>query len=136
MRPWWSPPTTVRSRSADRLVTIHPDVLTHVSFPQSGEGRFRWFHAPPGPGRPRSWREPSRPITPTPAWVPTREQTIQEGWWGSQVTTEAARQRLGDVALVACDPVVAYVDPADTGPFELVGPARLVDVGGDASYPS
>jgi hypothetical protein len=28
-------------------------------------------------------------------------------------------QRLGDVAVVACEPV-SYHDPADTGPFELI----------------
>ena len=100
----------------DRLVTIHPDVLTHVSF-QSGEGRFRWFHA--RPGRSAALLEAVEAHHADTGWVRTREQTIQEGWWGSQVT-EAARQRLGDVALVACDPV-SYVDPADTGPFELVG---------------
>ena len=45
--------------------------------------------------------------------------TIDDGWWGPEVT-DAARSRLGDVALVAREPV-SFVDPADTGPFELVG---------------
>ena len=36
------------------------------------------------------------------------------------LVTDATRQRLGDVALVAREPV-SYVDAADTGPFELIG---------------
>ena len=44
---------------------------------------------------------------------------IDEGWFGPQVT-DAARSRLGDVALVA-QGTVAFHDPDDTGPFELVG---------------
>jgi predicted AlkP superfamily pyrophosphatase or phosphodiesterase len=100
----------------DRLVPIHADVLSQVSF-QSGEGRFRWFHA--RPGRSAALLEAVEAHHADTGWVRTREQTIQEGWWGPQVT-DAARQRLGDVALVARD-AVSYVDPADTGPFELVG---------------
>ncbi len=53
------------------------------------------------------------------AWVRSLDQTVEEGWWGP-VVTPAARSRLGDVALVARDPV-SFVDPADTGPFQLVG---------------
>ncbi|MEZ5180444.1 MAG: hypothetical protein R2702_00955 [Acidimicrobiales bacterium] len=49
----------------------------------------------------------------------SREQTIDEGWWGPEVT-DAARQRLGDVALVCREPV-SFSDPADSGPFELIG---------------
>ncbi len=42
-----------------------------------------------------------------------------EGWFGRASSPEAA-SRLGDVALVARDPV-AFDDPADSGPFRLVG---------------
>lgn len=100
----------------NRLVTIHPDVMTHVSF-QSGEGRFRWFHA--RPGRIAALLEALEEHHADTGWLRTREQTIQEGWWGPRVT-DAAQQRLGDVALAAEEPV-SYVDSADSGPFELVG---------------
>ena len=43
---------------------------------------------------------------------------IAEGWFGPRVT-EAARSRLGDVALVAKG-TVAFLDPDDGGPFELI----------------
>jgi hypothetical protein len=53
------------------------------------------------------------------AWVVTRDETVEDGWWGPKVT-DVARSRLGDVALVARDPV-SFHDDADTGPFVLVG---------------
>jgi len=53
------------------------------------------------------------------AWVVTRDQVIEEGWFGPRVTAEAA-SRLGDVALVARTDV-AFIDPHDTGPYDLIG---------------
>ena len=52
------------------------------------------------------------------AWVVTREQTVDEGWFGATVAPPVLG-RLGDVALVARDPV-SFFDPNDAGPFELV----------------
>lgn len=98
------------------LVTLHDDVMAHVSH-QSGEGRFRWLHA--RPGRARALLEAARAHHGGTGWVVSREQMLDEHWFGP-TTVDAARSRLGDVALVARDPV-AYVDPDDTGPFELVG---------------
>ncbi len=100
----------------DRLVPLHPDVATHVSF-QSGEGRFRWLHA--RPGRVDALAEAARAHHGGAAWVRHRDETVEEGWWGDTVT-DAARGRLGDVALVASE-AVSFTDPADTGPFRLVG---------------
>ena len=100
----------------DNTVHLHADVAAQVSF-QSGEGRFRWLHA--RPGRTAALEEAARTHHADTAWVRTREQTVDEGWWGPTVT-EAARSRLGDVALVAREPV-SYVDDADTGPYLLVG---------------
>lgn len=100
----------------DRTLPPHGDVLAHVSF-QSGEGRFRWLHA--RPGRADALLEAARAHHADVAWVVDRDQTIDEGWWGPSVT-DAARQRLGDVALVCREPV-SFSDPADSGPFELIG---------------
>lgn len=97
-------------------IALHSDVLSHVSF-QSGEGRFRWLHA--RPGRADALRDAVEERHGDTGWVRTREQTIEEGWWGPAVT-DAARQRFGDVALVAREPV-SYIDDADTGPYELIG---------------
>jgi len=100
----------------DDLVTPDPAVLSHVDL-QSGEGRFRWLHA--RPGRARGLFEEASERHSDRAWVVSREQVVDEGWLGPQVTDEA-RRRLGDVALVARD-TAAFVDPADGGHIRLVG---------------
>ena len=100
----------------DRIIDPHADVLAQVSF-QSGEGRFRWLHA--RPGRHDALLEAAVAHHSDVAWVRSRDQTVEEGWWGDRVT-DAARQRLGDVALVAREPV-SFHEAADGGPFELVG---------------
>jgi hypothetical protein len=100
----------------DRLVELHPDVAALVSF-QSGEGRFRWLHA--RPGREAALAEAAAACHRDTAWVRSAAETIADGWWGPEVG-ESTRQRLGDVALVAREPV-SFVDAADTGPFELIG---------------
>ena len=45
------------------------------------------------------------------AWVHSRDQLIDEGWFGPTVT-DAARNRMGDVALVAHAPV-GFDDPGE-----------------------
>jgi predicted AlkP superfamily pyrophosphatase or phosphodiesterase len=100
----------------DHIITPHADVLANVAM-QSGEGRFRWLHA--RSGRQQAVLEAATAHHGDVAWVVTRDQTVDEGWWGERVT-DAARDRLGDVALVAFEPV-SFHDPADSGPFELIG---------------
>lgn len=100
----------------DRLIPLHPDVATTMSM-QSGEGRFRWLHA--RPGRAAELLTATRDHHGDTGWVASLEQVLDEHWFGAEVT-QAARSRLGDVALVARDDV-AYADPDDSGPFELVG---------------
>jgi hypothetical protein len=53
------------------------------------------------------------------AWVVTREQVVDECWFGPKVLP-GPLARLGDVALVAREPI-AFEDPMDTGPFHLIG---------------
>lgn len=91
-----------------------PEVMSLVHH-QSGEGRFRWLHAQRGKenellvecGRYEDV-----------AWVVSRDQVIEENWFGPRVSPEA-RRRMGDVALVPHAPV-SFEDPADGGAFELV----------------
>ncbi len=98
-----------------RIVDPDPDLLAMV-VQQSGEGRFRWWHAASGAaaellaGSTERYRDV--------AWIVSREQTIDEGWFGSAVSRPMAG-RLGDVALAAHEPV-SFHDPADTGPFHLI----------------
>jgi predicted AlkP superfamily pyrophosphatase or phosphodiesterase len=99
----------------DNLVHLHTDVVAQMSY-QSGEGRFRWLHA--RPGHARALYDATVDRHGDTGWVATQQQVTDEGWFGAHVT-EAARARLGDVALVARDPV-AYLDVDDTGPFDLI----------------
>jgi hypothetical protein len=82
----------------------------------SGEGRFRWMHVRAGSlddavvaAREAHGHE---------AWVRTRRQMEDDGWFGGELEPDVAR-RLGDVALVAHAPV-AFLDPADTGETRLM----------------
>lgn len=99
----------------DNLITPAHDVLDQVSY-QSGEGRFRWLHA--RPGRADALLAAAVHHHGDDAWVVARDETIDGGWFGPRVSDQA-RRRLGDVALVAKG-TVAFADPDDGGPFELV----------------
>ena len=100
----------------ERIVGLHSDLRPHIAF-QSGEGRFRWLHA--RSGRFGALHDAANARHGADAWVVTRDETIEAGWWGPKVT-DAARSRLGDVALVAREPV-SFHDDADSGPFVLIG---------------
>ncbi|GIU83312.1 MAG: phosphodiesterase [Acidimicrobiales bacterium] len=100
----------------DRLLTPAPAVLELTRF-QSGEARFRWLHA--RDGAEKDLLEAARENHEDVAWVKSRDELIEEGWFGPRVTPAAA-SAMGDVALVAREPI-AFVEPTDTGPYELVG---------------
>lgn len=97
-----------------RLISPDPALLRDVVM-ESGEGRFRWWHAAGGVD---DLAKAAQDAYGEVAWVVTREQALDEGWFGPTVAPPVAA-RLGDVALVARAPV-SFVDPADTGPFELI----------------
>lgn len=83
----------------------------------SGEGRFRWLHALPGAGQ--ELRDAAEDRHGHHAWVRSLEQVRDEQWFGRSIS-RAAAARLGDVALCPFEPI-AFYDPDDSGPFELVG---------------
>jgi predicted AlkP superfamily pyrophosphatase or phosphodiesterase len=94
----------------DALVPIEADVA-RLTVLQSGEGRFRWLHA--GPGLADRLLAVASERYGSVAWVRSRDQVVADGWFGGEPDA-AGLHRLGDVALVAHEPV-AFVDPADTG---------------------
>jgi predicted AlkP superfamily pyrophosphatase or phosphodiesterase len=97
------------------LVVPDPEVL-RLTRHMSGEGRFRWLHARPG-----SAEELFAAATAAHgdvAWVMTRQELVDGGWFGSVVSPPIAA-RLGDVAMITRAPI-SFVDPADSGPFPLV----------------
>jgi predicted AlkP superfamily pyrophosphatase or phosphodiesterase len=99
----------------DRVERLHPDVVAWTTM-LSGEGRFRWLHA--RPGLVDRLADVARHHHGHHAWVRTRQEIEAEGWLGGPIPHEIAR-RLGDVAVVAHEPI-AFHDPADTGSMELV----------------
>ncbi|MEA3218428.1 MAG: hypothetical protein QOJ19_4584 [Acidimicrobiia bacterium] len=102
--------------TGNRTIQPHPDVLAHTAA-QSGEARFRWLHARPGRGR--ALLEAAHRHHDVHAWVRSRDEVLRQGWLGPKVSEEAA-SRLGEVALAAKG-TLAFFDPADTGPFALLG---------------
>lgn len=83
-----------------------------------GEGRFRWLVALRG-----ATDELVAAATGAfgdVAWVMTREQLIDEGWFGPGGMPPTNRRRLGDVALVPHAPV-GFVDPTLPHERRLVG---------------
>ena len=113
------------------IIDLPADVEAHVSY-QSGEGRFRWLHA--RPGRATMLLEAAQHHFSDDAWVRTVDETIAEGWWGPTLTDDA-RNRLGDVALVA-HADVSFNDAADSGPFKLIGRHGSADRSRDACPPA
>lgn len=104
----------------DNSIELPLRVLDHVHH-QSGEGRFRWLHAKRG-----HEAELLRICTDSysdVAWVTTKEQVVDEAWFGPAPGgkgQDAAIRRLGSVALVPHAPTTFH-DPMDSGPFRLIG---------------
>lgn len=101
-----------------RLISLPGPILQVVDY-QSGEGRFRWLHA--RRGRVEELVVMAQEQFGHFAWVRTRDQILDEEWFGSRGTSahgEEAIRRMGDVALVPYEDV-SFDDPADSGPFPL-----------------
>jgi len=96
----------------DAIQPIAPEALAlaaHVS----GEARFAWLHA--AGGRTEALYEAAVDKHAHHAWVVTKQQVLDEAWFGALVSS-SARARLGDVALVARENI-ALVDPSVPGPL-------------------
>ncbi|MET0143837.1 MAG: alkaline phosphatase family protein [Ilumatobacteraceae bacterium] len=98
----------------DAIIEPDRDLLAMVT-QQSGEGRFRWWHTK---GAADDLAKAAGERYEDVAWVVTKEQVIDEHWFGPTIAPPVAA-RLGDVALVTHAPVTFH-DPADSGPFKLV----------------
>lgn len=98
------------------LLTIDEAVCKEVDL-LSGEARFRWLHATDD-GAVDRIAERARDAHGDVAWVHTRSELEDMGWYGGRLSAELA-ERVGDVALIPFEPV-AFIDPADTGETVLV----------------
>ncbi len=92
------------------LVPLDPDVLALTTL-VSGEARFRWLHA--RPGEVSSLEALAAERHGTDGWVVTCEQAEADGWFGGPLS-EDIRHRLGDVAVVARQPV-GFLEPGESG---------------------
>ncbi len=99
----------------ERVLTLDRSVGGLVRT-MSGEGRFRWLHARPGAAADLLAAATHR--YGDVAWVVSREQVLADGWFGPVVSPPVAA-RLGDVALVAHQPV-SFEDPAERTAVPLV----------------
>jgi hypothetical protein len=81
----------------------------------SGEGRFRWLHT--RPGATDAVAAAASEAFGDVAWVRTKEQMIEDGWFGG-IPSPIVADRMGDVALMPFAPT-AFLDPADTGELRL-----------------
>jgi hypothetical protein len=101
---------------ADNIVRLAEEVTGMVTG-LSGEGRFRWLHCEPGVDE--DLAAVAAEHHGDQAWVYTRQEMIDVGWFGPHVR-RGVEERFGNVALCPFQPISFY-DPADTGPFELIG---------------
>ena len=100
----------------ERLIHL-PEEVTGLVDGQSGEARFRWLHSRPGAAS--DLLAAAHQAFDHVGWVRSVDEVLSAGWLGDRVTS-TARGRLGDVAVVARDPV-AFVDPAEASSIELIG---------------
>lgn len=99
----------------DKQLTIDEDIV-ELCWRFSGEGRFRWLHA-----RDERVDELAKLCGERYgelAWVKTKDELSDEGWFGGPLDDEA-RHRLGDVALIPFENV-AFHDPHHGGERNMI----------------
>ncbi|HZD79735.1 MAG TPA: alkaline phosphatase family protein, partial [Actinomycetota bacterium] len=109
---------TVDVDPADRIdLGHHPELLEGVAM-VGGEARARHVYAAPGAGADvlAAWTETLGPR----AWVRSREEAIQAGWFGPVVGPEA-RSRIGDVVAAARAAVAVVQRELDGVQASLIG---------------
>lgn len=95
----------------ERYGPLHDDVMALTSA-VSGEARFVWLHAVGA--RAAELQAAAEACHGDTAWVCSVEQVLDEGWFGRTISGPA-RSRLGEVAVVAREPV-AFHKPGEQGP--------------------
>ena len=98
----------------DQVFDLDEELIKKTSG-TSGEARFLWLHAKEGSAE--GLLEAAQAHSDV-AWIVGIEQILDECWFGTHVTPEA-RMRMGEVAIVARDPV-ALMDPRQPDAPQLV----------------
>jgi hypothetical protein len=91
--------------------------LNDLCIAQSGESRFRYLHS--RPGRTDELRTAAIELCGDRAWVFTRDELIDGGWFGPKAPSREIRDRIGDVVLAASAPI-GFVDPDNPGESRLL----------------
>ena len=99
----------------DSVIEINDSVMQRTNT-ISGEARFLWLH--PARGNHDSLLQDLQDLYSNCAWVRTKDQILDEGWFGRQISDQA-KERLGEIALLARD-TIAFLDKENPGP-KLVG---------------
>jgi hypothetical protein len=100
---------------AHEQVEFSAELLAGVRV-MSGEGRFRWLHTLAGATA--DVAALARQLYGELAWVQTRDEIIDAGWFGGPIASPAAAATIGDVAVLAHAPI-AFRDPRDVGKLAL-----------------
>ena len=100
----------------DRWYELTP--LQSLMAGASGEGRFRWMEARRGARD--DLLAAAQDEFGDQAWVMSRDEVLDDGWLGPGPIPASSRRRLGDVALLAREPV-GFIDPAMPRERQLVG---------------
>ena len=95
----------------DNLTEISPTVL-EMATAISGEARFVWLHAKEK--EVENIRDAAMEAHGEIAWVFTRQNILDQGWFGREVS-DVAQARLGQVALVVHAPTALLPDK-NSGP--------------------
>jgi len=98
----------------DRVFDVDEELIQRTSG-TSGEARFLWLHAQNDSAE--GLLEAAQ-VHSDVAWIVGIEQILDECWFGTHVTPEA-RMRMGEVAIVARDPI-ALMDPRQPDAPQLV----------------
>ena len=91
--------------------------LNGMCIAQAGESRFRYLHCKPGAAD--DLLAGARELAGNRAWTFTRDQLIDEQWFGPRAPSAEVRRRIGDVVLAASAPI-GFVDPDNPGESSLI----------------
>jgi hypothetical protein len=109
---------TVDVREEDRIeLGDHPELLEGVAM-VGGEGRVRHVYTVPGATEDvlRAWRG----VLGDRAWIRSREEAAEAGWFGPTLGPEA-RSRVGDVVAAAREPIAVVQREIDPIQASLIG---------------
>jgi hypothetical protein len=96
---------------------IELGAINDLCVAQAGESRFRYLHSKPGATA--ELLAAAQELCAPYGWCFTRDQLIDEGWFGPRPPSADVRRRIGDVVLAAREPV-GFVDPANPGESRLL----------------